>query len=211
LSVFRRQAALDVGENFAAVGGGLPGRQVNGPLKALRLYRSIKRQRMGAAVHDDQRLFVVAQGGHEVVVGHFTGKFQFEAPEHGMQPVRIGRQFTFRADLETPGKIGQAQSRLGRGAEHDGTAVIQGQFVKCCDARAQNRQRDGLRLVEDDHGIGEIMQLAAPRRTVDETRDLGFMLWDIDHAGDRSSLFFRAGLDNGVVKIPPPASPEIRR
>jgi CRISPR-associated protein Cas5d len=46
---------------------------------------------------------------------------------------------------------------------------------------------------------------------IDETRDLGFMLWDIDHAGDRSSLFFRAGLDKGVVKIPPPASPEIRR
>ena len=47
--------------------------------------------------------------------------------------------------------------------------------------------------------------------TIDETRDLGFMLWDIDHAGDRSSLFFRARLDNGVVKVPPPGSPEIRR
>jgi CRISPR-associated protein Cas5d len=46
---------------------------------------------------------------------------------------------------------------------------------------------------------------------IDETRDLGFMLWDIDHAGDRSSLFFRASLDRGVVKMPPPGSPEIRR
>ena len=46
---------------------------------------------------------------------------------------------------------------------------------------------------------------------IDETRDLGFMLWDIDHAGDRSSLFFRARLDEGVVKIPPPGSSEIRR
>jgi CRISPR-associated protein Cas5d len=42
-------------------------------------------------------------------------------------------------------------------------------------------------------------------------RDLGFMLYDIDHAGDRSSLFFRATLDRGVVKVPPPDSPEIRR
>jgi CRISPR-associated protein Cas5d len=48
-------------------------------------------------------------------------------------------------------------------------------------------------------------------RAIDETRDLGFMLWDIDHAGDRSSLFFRANLDKGVVKVPPPGSPEIRR
>ncbi|WP_316172189.1 type I-C CRISPR-associated protein Cas5c [Bradyrhizobium sp. SZCCHNRI3037] len=46
---------------------------------------------------------------------------------------------------------------------------------------------------------------------IDETRDLGFMLWDIDHAGDRSLLFFRAKLDKGVVRVPPPGSPEIRR
>jgi CRISPR-associated protein Cas5d len=46
---------------------------------------------------------------------------------------------------------------------------------------------------------------------IEETRDFGFMLWDIDHAGDRSSLFFRANLDKGVVKIPAPGSSEIRR
>ncbi|MGJ4951458.1 type I-C CRISPR-associated protein Cas5c [Bradyrhizobium sp. HKCCYLS20291] len=46
---------------------------------------------------------------------------------------------------------------------------------------------------------------------IDETRDLGFMLWDIDHAGDRSSLFFRARLEKGIMKVPPPGSPEIRR
>ena len=44
-----------------------------------------------------------------------------------------------------------------------------------------------------------------------ESRDLGFMLYDIDHAGDRSSLFFRATLDRGVMKVPPPDSPEIRQ
>lgn len=43
-------------------------------------------------------------------------------------------------------------------------------------------------------------------------RDLGFMLWDIDHqAPGRPSLFFRAMLENGVVKVPAPDSPEIRR
>jgi CRISPR-associated protein Cas5d len=42
-------------------------------------------------------------------------------------------------------------------------------------------------------------------------RDLGFMLYDIDHAVDRTSLFFRATLDRGVMKVPPPDSPEIRR
>lgn len=43
------------------------------------------------------------------------------------------------------------------------------------------------------------------------SRDLGFMLYDIDHGGDRSSLFFRATLDRGVMRVPPPDSPEIHR
>ena len=42
-------------------------------------------------------------------------------------------------------------------------------------------------------------------------RDLGFMLWDIDHAGDRSSMLFRACLAEGVMRVPPPGSPDIRR
>lgn len=45
-----------------------------------------------------------------------------------------------------------------------------------------------------------------------ETRDLGFMLWDIDHAAPgRPSMFFRARLDNGVMAVPAPDSPEVRR
>jgi CRISPR-associated protein Cas5d len=44
-----------------------------------------------------------------------------------------------------------------------------------------------------------------------EDRDLGFMLFDIDHAANRASLFFRARLDAGVVQVPPPTSGEICR
>jgi CRISPR-associated protein Cas5d len=46
---------------------------------------------------------------------------------------------------------------------------------------------------------------------IGEDRDLGFMLFDIDHAGDRSSLFFRAKLEMGVMSVPAPDSPEIHR
>jgi len=52
---------------------------------------------------------------------------------------------------------------------------------------------------------------APPPPPIDETRDLGFMLYDIDHANDRASLFFRATLEKGVMRIPAPDSPEIRR
>ncbi len=47
---------------------------------------------------------------------------------------------------------------------------------------------------------------------IDETRDLGFMLWDIDHtAKGKSSLLFRAKLERGIVNVPAPGSPEIKR
>ena len=43
------------------------------------------------------------------------------------------------------------------------------------------------------------------------SRDLGFMLWDIDHAAPgRPSLFFRAKLREGVLEVPSPGSPEVK-
>lgn len=43
-----------------------------------------------------------------------------------------------------------------------------------------------------------------------ETRDLGFMLWDIDHAAaKRPSLFFHARMERGVIKVPQPNSREV--
>lgn len=49
-------------------------------------------------------------------------------------------------------------------------------------------------------------------KAIDVSRDLGFMLWDIDHAAPgRPSLLFRASLDKGVMRVPPPGSKEIRR
>jgi CRISPR-associated protein Cas5d len=45
-----------------------------------------------------------------------------------------------------------------------------------------------------------------------QPRDLGYMLWDIDHAAEgRPSVLFRAILKNGVMRVPPPNSPEIKR
>lgn len=76
-------------------------------------------------------------------------------------------------------------------------------------------------------GWGHLMQdrqaLATPRphRAPDsETadlgfgvpRDLGYMLWDIAHdAPGRPALFFRASLRDGVMEVPAPGSPEVKR
>ncbi len=45
--------------------------------------------------------------------------------------------------------------------------------------------------------------------TIDETGDLGFMLYDIDYTTSRTSLFFRAKLDKGVLRVPSPGSREL--
>jgi len=46
----------------------------------------------------------------------------------------------------------------------------------------------------------------------DRGRDLGFMLWDIDHEAEgRPSMFFRAVLKDGVMVVPQPGSAEILR
>lgn len=43
-------------------------------------------------------------------------------------------------------------------------------------------------------------------------RDLGFMLWDVDHqAKGKPSMFFQAILRDGVMTIPQPGSSDIRR
>lgn len=47
---------------------------------------------------------------------------------------------------------------------------------------------------------------------IDETRDLGFMLYDMDHSGSAPMpLWFRAQLQNGRIHVPLATSAEVRR
>jgi CRISPR-associated protein Cas5d len=43
-----------------------------------------------------------------------------------------------------------------------------------------------------------------------EPRDLGWVLLDIDHADDRTPRFFRAVMENGVVRVPPMTGAGVR-
>ncbi len=61
-----------------------------------------------------------------------------------------------------------------------------------------------VRLVEPSEA--QIMPLT-------ETRDLGWMLYDMDYSdqADIKPMFFRARMESGVVSVPPPDSEEVRR
>jgi CRISPR-associated protein Cas5d len=51
-----------------------------------------------------------------------------------------------------------------------------------------------------------------PPAPISDTRDLGWMLYDIDYSGAKPMpLFFEARLDAGTLSVPAPNSPELRR
>lgn len=54
---------------------------------------------------------------------------------------------------------------------------------------------------------------AEPQKPIPETRDLGYMLYDMDFSDPNNPqpMFFRAILENGVVHVPPRNSEEVRR
>lgn len=51
------------------------------------------------------------------------------------------------------------------------------------------------------------------KRPIEETRDLGFMLYDMDFADEKDPkpMFFRVQLNHGVIEVPPIDSEEVRR
>ncbi len=54
---------------------------------------------------------------------------------------------------------------------------------------------------------------AEPATPVSETRDLGWMLYDLDYSEptDIKPMFFRAKIEGGVICVPPPDSEEVRK
>ncbi|MCE5264757.1 MAG: type I-C CRISPR-associated protein Cas5c [Deltaproteobacteria bacterium] len=61
-----------------------------------------------------------------------------------------------------------------------------------------------VRLVDPD------TETIAP---ISETRDLGWMLYDMDYSDpkDIKPMFYRARMESGVIRVPPPDSKEVRR
>jgi CRISPR-associated protein Cas5d len=58
-----------------------------------------------------------------------------------------------------------------------------------------------------------VEELGAEPGAIEETRDLGFMLYDLDFTDERDPkpAFFRAQLNNGVIDVPPWESDEVRK
>jgi CRISPR-associated protein Cas5d len=65
-------------------------------------------------------------------------------------------------------------------------------------------------LVEEDARV--IAPESSAQLGFGNARDLGFMLWDIEHQKPgKPSVFFRATLQDGVMRVPKPGSRELVR
>jgi len=55
--------------------------------------------------------------------------------------------------------------------------------------------------------------IAEPSTPISETRDLGWMLYDLDYSNpeDIKPMFFRPMMEIGTIRIPPPDSEEVRK
>ncbi len=55
--------------------------------------------------------------------------------------------------------------------------------------------------------------LSETHKPIDETRELGFMLYDMDFTNEKDpqAMFFRATMNKGVVIVPPKESEEVRK
>ncbi len=62
-----------------------------------------------------------------------------------------------------------------------------------------------FRLIENSEEEG--------KRPIEETRDLGFMLYDMDFTDEKDPkpMFFRVQINQGVIEVPPIDSEEVRR
>lgn len=47
----------------------------------------------------------------------------------------------------------------------------------------------------------ELVEEFPPSELIGESRDLGWMLYDIDYANDRTSIFYRARMEDGVIDV----------
>jgi CRISPR-associated protein Cas5d len=114
--------------------------------------------------------------------------------------ILINVAYVIEAQFEITAKAGEGDN-VGKHLDTFNRRAARGQcFHQPCLGAREFPARFALLKPEDP-----------PPAALDETRDLGFMLYDIDHAGDRASLFFRAALDKGVMRVPAPDSPEVRR
>ena len=125
--------------------------------------RFVQRRGMRAAVDDAQHLRLVREARGDCGVGYgLRHHLNPHALQRGVEGTGLRGQLARVVEVESALEaVLLSQRRLGRGAEHDAAAVVARQLLQRRHAGAQHWQRQGLCLVQHDHRLGQVVQLAA--------------------------------------------------
>ena len=107
----------------------------------------------------------------QLVVAESAAVTQGHPLQASGQIFRIGSQFPslqVQSHLRLGSEMALIEGWLSGRAKQNGNPVIAGQFVHRRHAGLEQRQRQGLSLIQDDDAVGQMMQLAAARGAVGE-------------------------------------------
>lgn len=172
-------------------------------LKPIR-FQSIRRNEVGAKASADKAATGMKRGSIEGL--HLCVE---DERQQRAATVLVDPAYLIEAHFEMTGRAG-AEDSVGKHLDMFNRRAARGQCFHhpCLGTRE---------FVADFEWLGP----DAPTPTASEQtaalgfgapRDLGLMLWDVDHgAPGKPSLFFRARLEDGVMRVPQPGAPEVLR
>ena len=108
---------------------------------------------------------MICQPGGELLLRQGAEVLQCGAPEHFVEAGRVGRDL-LRVELRRKAPEQRLKGRLGGRAEDSRGVVMLDELGNGADAGGKVVAREGLRLVEDDDAVGDVVELAAAAAAV---------------------------------------------
>ena len=108
---------------------------------------------------------MICQPGGELLLRQGAEVLQCGAPEHFVEAGRVGRDL-LRVELRRKAPEQRLKGRLGGRAEDGRGVVMLDELGDDADAGGKVVAREGLRLVEDDDAVGDVVELAAAAAAV---------------------------------------------
>ena len=108
---------------------------------------------------------MICQPGGELLLRQGAEVLQCGAPEHFVEAGRVGRDL-LRVELRRKAPEKRLKGRLGGRAEDGRGVVMLDELGDGTDAGGKVVAREGLRLVEDDDAVGDVVELAAAAAAV---------------------------------------------
>jgi len=116
-----------------------------------------------AAIDDAKHLRVIEETAGEFGIRQGTDEFEFDPLERCEKALRVGDDLAGTSQTDLKVGLVVPNRRLSRGAKNRSCVIVVGEFLKDAQTGRKEIDRKSLRLVEDDDGIGDVVELSRPR------------------------------------------------